>query len=89
MELTNVVVLLESFHLTTEFATKLVPLTVITNPESPAEAEVGLINAIVGIGLLTVNVCMFEVPPPGAGVTTVIGNVPAVAKSLVKIDAVS
>jgi hypothetical protein len=32
-----------------------------------------------GGGGLIVNVCAFEVPPPGAGFTTVIGAVPTVA----------
>src|SRR3989442_139820 len=37
----------------------------------------------------TVNVCALEVPPPGAGFVTVIGNVPAVARSVGGIDAVN
>ena len=36
-----------------------------------------------------VNVTLFEVPPPGAGVTTVTGALPAVTMSLAGIAAVS
>src|SRR2546421_11473025 len=36
-----------------------------------------------------VNVCGLEVPPPGAGLNTVTGAVPAVARSLAEIVAVS
>src|SRR2546426_12088680 len=38
---------------------------------------------------LTVNCCALEVPPPGAGFVTVILNVPAVARSVAGIAAVS
>src|SRR5437660_7622577 len=37
----------------------------------------------------TVNCCALEVPPPGAGFVTVILNVPAVARSVAGIAAVS
>jgi hypothetical protein len=39
--------------------------------------------------LLTVSVIALEVPPPGAGVLTVMLGVPAVAMSLARIVAVS
>jgi hypothetical protein len=79
IEETNVVVRGEPFQLTTEVETKLVPFTVKVNWELPAVVEVGLIEVVVGTGLLMVNVCGFEVPPPGAGFTTVTDAVPAVA----------
>ncbi len=50
-------------------------------PELPAVIDVGAISAVVGTGLSMVNVCTFEVPPPGAGLTTVIESVPAVVIS--------
>src|SRR2546428_9134354 len=37
----------------------------------------------------TVNCCALEVPPPGAGFVTVMLNVPAVARSVTGIAAVS
>jgi hypothetical protein len=51
--------------------------------------EVGLIEVIVGTGLLMVNVAEFEVPPPGAGLTTVTDAVPAVATLAAGTAAVS
>src|SRR3954454_3432507 len=44
---------------------------------------------VVGSGLFTVSVCALDVPPPGAGFTTVTLNVPAIATSAVLIAAVS
>ena len=43
----------------------------------------------VGAGLLTAKICASEVPPPGAGLNTVILNVPAVVKSLAGMMAVN
>ena len=76
---TKVVTNGEPFQLTVEVETKLVPFTVKVNWALPAVVEVGLIDVVVGTGLLTVNVCEFEVPPPGLGFTTVTGAVPAAA----------
>jgi hypothetical protein len=42
---------------------------------------------VVGTKLFTVNVCALDVPPPGAGFVTVMLNVPALVKSVVRIDA--
>ena len=75
--------------LTTELDTKLVPLTVNVNPESPTFFELGDMETFVGPKLLTVNVCPFEVPPPGAELNTVIVEVPADTRSEVRIKAVS
>jgi len=50
---------------------------------------VGAILARVGAGLFTVKVRALEVPPPGAGLKTVMLNVPAVSKSIAEIAVVS
>ena len=62
---------------------KLVPCTVSVNPLYAATLVDGDSEVIVGTGLfeLTVNVIAFDVPPPGAGVTTVILGVPLLAMS--------
>src|SRR5438067_613114 len=44
---------------------------------------------LVADGRLTVNVWLFEVPPPGSGLNTVIGKVPALATSVAGMSAVS
>ncbi len=71
---------------------KLVPFIVSVNAEPPAVAELGLRLVIVGTGLfagLIVKVCGLDVPPPGAGFTTVTLAVPAVAMSAAAMAAVS
>ena len=70
-------------------ALKFVPVTVRTNDDPPAVVDVGEIVLVVGTGLLIVNVCAFEVPPPGAGFTTVIEAVPAAATSAAVMVVVS
>ena len=55
---------------TTVPATKPTPLTVILNPRSPALTVAGEIVVIDG---LTARLTALEVPPPGAGLKTVIG----------------
>ena len=57
----------------------------------PVIAEVGLMMAIVGIGLSILNVTSFDVvpPPPGVGLKTVIFALPPVAISRAGIAAVS
>ena len=57
---------------TTELEVKFVPFTVNENCASPTNLEVGLMLAVVGAGLLTAKFCTPEVPPPGAGLVTVI-----------------
>jgi len=74
--------------LTTEDAVKPVPVTVIVKVEAPTAFELGEMSDVVGAGLLTVKVWLFDVPPPGVGFVTVIANVPAVVKSDVTIEAV-
>ncbi len=77
------------FHCTTEPETKLDPLTVKVNPESPTLAVVVDRAAIAGKGLLTENVVRFELPPPGAGFDTDTFAVEPVATSTAGIAAVS
>jgi len=89
VEETNVVVLAEPFQFTTEVSTKFVPFTVSVKSELLAAMEMGEREVVVGTGFKTVNVCAFEVPPPGAGFTTVTGSVPTVATSDARIAAVS
>jgi hypothetical protein len=86
---TNVVVRSSPFQRTTELVTNLLPLTVSVNPALPALAVVGLKLEIVGTRLLIVRVNALEVPPPGAGVNTVTGIVPANAMSEAGIAALN
>ena len=70
---------------TVEVETKLVPVTVRVNAPEPAKVFVGAMVVIVGTGLLApviVKVTEFDVPPPGAGVTTVTAGVPAIESHL-------
>lgn len=79
-------------NLTNAPETKFVPVTVMLNSASPTVLLDGEMLDKVGNGLpigLTVNAWAFEVPPPGAGLSTVILNVPMVVKSLAGMVAVS
>jgi hypothetical protein len=90
LELTNVVARSDPFTRTTEFPTKFVPSTVSVNPPFPTVTVAGAMAVVVGTGFaLTVNVCAFDVPPPGAGLKTVIVFDPVVARSVAEIAAVS
>ena len=60
---------------TTEVLTKPVPFVVSVKAGPPAVAEDGL--RLVSVALLTARLRALEVPPPGAGVKTVIGKEPA------------
>ena len=62
------------------------PFTVNVNCSPPAVAQLGVVEVIVGVGLI-VNVTAFDVPPQG--VTTVIDAVPAVAMRAAGTVAVS
>ena len=86
---TNVVVSAVPFQFTVEVETKFVPVTVNVNCGPPAVAQVGLIAVVVGTGLLMVNITALDVPPPGAGFTTVTAAVPAVATRAAGTMAVS
>ena len=77
---------------TTEVLRKFVPFTVRLNAAEPAVALVGCSVVIVGVGLLaavTVKLTALDVPPPGEGLVTVTGGVPAVAMSEARMAAVS
>jgi hypothetical protein len=60
---------------------KLVPVTVIFEAAEPAEKLAGASCVIDGTGLFTANDAATEVPPPGAGLTTVTARGLAVAWS--------
>src|SRR5438093_197201 len=87
--LTKVVVRAAPFQRTPEPFTKLLPLTVMVNAASPVVALVGDSDVSAGAGLVTENVWAAEVPPPGAGVSTVTGTLAAVAMSAAAIAAVN
>jgi hypothetical protein len=79
VEETKVVASAVPFQFTVEVETNLVPFTVKVKSALPAVIQVGLIEVVVGTGLLIVNVTELDVPPPGGGLTTVMDAVPAVA----------
>src|SRR4029077_3420006 len=56
---------------TTELWIKPVPFTVSVKAVPPAATVEGFKEAIVGAGLLIMNDCALEVPPPGVGLVTV------------------
>jgi len=87
--LPKVVVLALPFQRTTDELLKFVPVTVSVNAGSPAVLLLGEIEVSVGAGLLMVKVWVPDVPPPGVGVKTVTGTVPAAAMSLAEIVVVS
>src|SRR5882724_2114757 len=87
--LTNVVVRLAPLTRTTEPAMKPLPVRVKVKAAPPTETLAGEIFESEGSGLLIVSVKAVEVPPPGAGLTTVIEMVPEEATSLAGIAAVS
>jgi hypothetical protein len=80
--LTKVVIRAAPFQLTTDVPTKLLPFTVTVNDAPPALALAGESELIVGTGLLIGNVQAPEVPPPGAGLMTVMFAEPLAEISL-------
>src|SRR5207237_7940685 len=64
IEETNVVARGEPFQSTVEVETKLVPFTVRVNWADPAVVEAGLIEVVVGTGLLIVKVSVALPVPP-------------------------
>jgi hypothetical protein len=68
---------------------KLLPVTVRVNAGPLAETEVGESAVTLGSGLSMVKLEALEVPPPGAGLMTVIEAVPAEAISVAVIGVVS
>ena len=81
--LTNVVASIVPFQLTADEATKSLPLNVSVKATLPAAALAGDREEIDGTGFdaLMVKVAELEVPPPGAGFSTVTAAVPAVVTS--------
>ena len=77
--LMKVVALAAPLNFTTEPATKPAPFTVSVNAAPPAVALAGESDDAEGAGLLMVNVCAFEMPPPGGGFVTVTFAVPPLA----------
>jgi hypothetical protein len=64
VEETNVVTRGEPFQFTVEVETNLVPFTVRVNWADPAVVELGLIEVVVGTGLLIVRVSVALPVPP-------------------------
>jgi hypothetical protein len=87
--LTTVVARVSPFQRTTAPLTNPLPVTARVNAPEPGATAVGETEVIVGVGLLTVNVTLFDGPPTGAGFLTATGTVPALARSLAGIVAVS
>src|SRR5271155_4898103 len=92
IEPTNVVTRGLPFQFTLELLMKPPPVTVSVNAAPPAATDEGLRFETVGAGFAGAsmkNVMSFEMPPPGAGVTTVISADPGVVISLARICATS
>ena len=69
--LTNVVTRFAPFHCTIAVFRKLLPFTVSVNAGPPAIAEFGTSDVSAATGVVISNISVFEVPPPGAGFTTI------------------
>jgi hypothetical protein len=67
----------------------LVPLTVNVKAALPAVLVVGEMVVSVGTRLLIVRLVELETPPPGVGLETVIGKMPATVSSAAVIAAVN
>jgi hypothetical protein len=75
--LANVVTRFAPFHCTIAVFRKLLPFTVRANAGPPAIAEFGTSETSAGTGVVISNTAEFDVPPPGAGFTTVTSAEPA------------
>jgi len=69
--LTNVVTRFAPFHCTTAVFRKLLPFTVSVNAGPPAIAEFGTSEVNAATGVVISKMIAFDVPPPGAGFTTI------------------
>jgi hypothetical protein len=88
--LTNVVVFCVPLNVIVAPFRKPLPLTVSVNAAPPARVLAGERETPVGCPLLMVNCAAgAEVPPPGAGFVTVTPTTPALAMSVVAMEAVS
>ena len=76
VELTNWVTRLTLFQKTVAPVAKLPPFTVSVNEPLPRTAVLGLREVRDGNGYSTRMGALFELPPPGGGVATVIGKLP-------------
>jgi hypothetical protein len=79
--LTTVVGRAPPFQRTTDVATKPLPFTVSVSPVLPAGVLVGDSVPATGTGAVTEKLTLPDVPPPGAGVETLTGTDPGVARS--------
>jgi hypothetical protein len=86
---TKVVESVFPFQAICEEALKFVPVTERVNATTLAATEVGESAVRVGAGLSMVKLEALEVPPPGAGLMTVMEAVPAEAISVAVIGVVS
>jgi hypothetical protein len=68
---------------------KLLPFTVSVKLAPPTRALLGEIVVIAGTGLVTGRFIALEIPPPGAGVDTLIEKFPGTRISLAAIWIVS
>ena len=84
VELTDSVTRLTLFQYTVAPLTKLLPLIVKVKATPPRTTWLGLRELIDGSGFCTTTGILFEVPPPGLGVDTVIGTL---ADGLARSDA--
>jgi hypothetical protein len=64
---------------------KLLPATVIPSVDAPTANDDGMTDVIAGTGLVTLKSSVLLVPPPGAGLITVIDRFPALVKALAGI----
>ena len=78
-----------AFQRTTEPLMKFVPFTVRVKAAPPTVALEGDSDVTVGTGLLTGKSKVFEIPPPGAGFSTLTGIVPAAEMSKARMAAVT
>lgn len=77
------------FHCTCDVPTKLPPFTVSVKAPDVAVTVAGEMVVTAGVGLLIAKAAPADVPPPGAGLTTVIAAVPEAATSVAVIAAVN
>jgi hypothetical protein len=87
--LTHKVASAAPFHSTVEEGTKPVPVRSSVCAADPATTLAGSTAAITGGGLLMVKLADAELPPPGAGLKTVIAAVPPSARSVAGTVALS
>jgi hypothetical protein len=88
---TNVVGRAEPLTTMMDVGVKFAPVAVSVNGAEPTEMLVGemLVSVGAGGGVVTVSVTLDDVPPPGAGLKTVIACVPVEATSVARIAAVN